>query len=91
MINGFSDLVPCSVHEVVCAWLTAEVPILERQSHRQPSLIGRLGRVLRELVGKPVRSVTGLSLRLSLDAPDLHDREQNRKRLRALCGMRRWL
>jgi len=30
-INGFSNLEPCSVHEVVHAWLAAEAPLIERQ------------------------------------------------------------
>jgi hypothetical protein len=96
-MNGFSDLVPCSVHEVICAWLQAEVPLLERRSRvkGRPSLVRRLTRALGAMVGKPqthpALAVAGLGLRLSLDAPDLHDQEQNRRRLRALCGMRRWL
>jgi hypothetical protein len=67
-VNGFSHLKPCSVHEVVHAWLAAEAPLVERQF-----------------------KVPGLARRLALDTPDFADREQNRQRLRALYGMRRWL
>jgi hypothetical protein len=67
-VNGFSNLEPCSVHEVVHAWLAAEAPLVERRF-----------------------KISGLSLRLALDAPDFTDKKQNQKRLRTLYGIRRWL